>query len=299
MLGVLKRYMFGGSFVDDASKLAVNKSSVSDPPQPMLVIGAGLPRTGTASFQEAMERLGLHCYNMFVMRNSQGHVDIWHEHLVDHTLSFDGLVDHIVASGYSATVDVPMAFKYKDLAKRYPQAKVVLTVRSEEPSVAAEAWSNSVTATIFKEIPILESVPFRWIPVVHKTRLYLEAMYREVQFPLHNSHELAGFYNPWNQQVIDTIPSENLLIFRAADGWRPLCEFLANVSQDVEQNCHGLLSSHEPYPFVNDATKLKALFSSLRAFAIVVQVCLVVLPVALLVALAIRWYKAGAKEKSS
>ena len=33
-------------------------------------------------------------------------------------------------------------------------------------------------------------------------------------------------YERHNQEVIDTVPAEQLLVFRPGDGWEPLCRFL-------------------------------------------------------------------------
>ena len=37
---------------------------------------------------------------------------------------------------------------------------------------------------------------------------------------------MAADMNRWNQEIIDTVPSERLLVWYPTDGWEPLCEFL-------------------------------------------------------------------------
>jgi hypothetical protein len=37
---------------------------------------------------------------------------------------------------------------------------------------------------------------------------------------------MAADMNRWNQEIIDTVPSERLLAWYPTDGWEPLCEFL-------------------------------------------------------------------------
>jgi hypothetical protein len=37
---------------------------------------------------------------------------------------------------------------------------------------------------------------------------------------------MADAMERWNQTVIDTVPSERLLVWNPKEGWEPLCEFL-------------------------------------------------------------------------
>jgi hypothetical protein len=38
--------------------------------------------------------------------------------------------------------------------------------------------------------------------------------------------DMAKASEAYNQEVIATVPAERLLVWRAAEGWEPLCEFL-------------------------------------------------------------------------
>jgi hypothetical protein len=51
---------------------------------------------------------------------------------------------------------------------------------------------------------------------------------------------MADAMERWNQTVIDTVPSERLLVWDPKDGWEPLCEFLEEPVPD------------QPLPHVND-----------------------------------------------
>ena len=33
-------------------------------------------------------------------------------------------------------------------------------------------------------------------------------------------------FNEWNQSVIDNVPKDRLLIYKASEGWEPICRFL-------------------------------------------------------------------------
>jgi hypothetical protein len=41
-------------------------------------------------------------------------------------------------------------------------------------------------------------------------------------------------YRRNNQMVRDTVPTERLLVFHVADGWKPLCDFLELPIPDME-----------------------------------------------------------------
>lgn len=86
----------------------------------MKVYGIGLSRTGTTSLNKALEILG---YNAF------------------HFPHFDSFWGHIRIRGkfldYDALTDLPVAIKYRELDRRFPGAKFVLTVRE------TEAWLSS------------------------------------------------------------------------------------------------------------------------------------------------------------
>ena len=51
---------------------------------------------------------------------------------------------------------------------------------------------------------------------------------------------MAEAMERWNQTVIDTVPSERLLVWHPKEGWEPLCEFLDVPVPD------------QPLPNVND-----------------------------------------------
>ncbi|MCB0092783.1 MAG: hypothetical protein KDE54_33075, partial [Caldilineaceae bacterium] len=104
------------------------------------VIGAGLPRTGTASLRRALEQLlGGRCYHMSAI---PGHpFDLgpgWEQALADETPNWDALFD-----GFVAAVDWPASMFWRELSAAYPDAPVLLSYRD-----AAETWLASVEATI-------------------------------------------------------------------------------------------------------------------------------------------------------
>src|SRR5262249_46664034 len=106
------------------------------------VIGAGLGRTGTLSLKLALEALGIgRCYHMIEVFEDAGAPELW----ARAAKGDDGLWEDIF-KGYSATVDWPSAPFYEKLARHYPSAKVILSVRDPD------AWFDSTQKTIFKNL---------------------------------------------------------------------------------------------------------------------------------------------------
>ena len=103
----------------------------------MRVIGAGLPRTATLSQKIALEMLGVGpCYHMVDLASDLGQVGSWSD-----AVHGDGRWDEIFA-GFQSTVDWPGSYFYRELRAKYPEAKVLLSVRP------GDAWARSIAQTI-------------------------------------------------------------------------------------------------------------------------------------------------------
>src|SRR5579884_1658098 len=104
----------------------------------MKVIGAGMPRTGTLTQKVALEMLGLGpCYHMVDVLADREQASLWEQ-----ALDGEGPWERIFA-GYQSTVDWPGGYFYAELAERYPEAKVLLSVR--DPA----AWERSMRQTVW------------------------------------------------------------------------------------------------------------------------------------------------------
>jgi len=89
------------------------------------VIGAGFGRTGTLSLRQALVELGLGaCYHMNDIRDDPGKADDWTKAWRKEAVDWDQ-----VFAGYRSAVDFPVSLFYQELMEKYPQAKVILTVR--------------------------------------------------------------------------------------------------------------------------------------------------------------------------
>lgn len=177
---------------------------------PLKVIGAGLGRTATFSMKFALEHLGLGpCYHMSeVLAGARRNIPLWLD-VVNENPDWDTIFD-----GYQSTTDYPACTYWRELAERYPDAKVVLTVRD------ADSWFDSVSQTIFSEQMqgSLAGTP-------------AEAMMQgAVLGPFGDRLNDRAFMTDWferrNQGVIDALPAERLLVYSPKQGWEPLCAFL-------------------------------------------------------------------------
>jgi hypothetical protein len=204
----------------------------------MKLIGAGLPRTATTTQMIALEMLGLPCYHMRdMMADLARSVPLWRR-----ALDGDGPWEEIF-EGKESIVDWPGSYHWRELMDVYPDAKVLLSVRS------AESWVNSMHNTI-AEIWFGDSVmhhlaqaQYRIDPLYAGWLDVLYDMWTEAGIMVGSKadpEKMAAEMEEWNQSVIDGVPPERLLVWNPKDGWDPLCEFL------------GVDVPSEPLPHVND-----------------------------------------------
>jgi len=190
------------------------------------IIGAGFGRTGTKSLQLALETLGFDkCYHMEALfRNPEG-VKQWASAYKEEPVDWDTLFQ-----GYQSIVDFPGSIYYKELFQKYPDAKVILSIR--EP----EGWYKSALKTIFAfdpgpaiKIKLLLKMPFsatarNFFKVIQLNDKSIWAKFFEGKFK--DKDYAINKFNSHIEEVKATIPENQLLIFEAKEGWEPLCNFL-------------------------------------------------------------------------
>lgn len=232
----------------------------------MKVIGAGYGRTGTSSMKAALELLGLGpCHHMDELFAHPEQIRLWLDVADGRGAAWD-----VVLDGYTSSVDFPSQHWYRELAARWPDAKVILTVRDPE------AWYRSARDTIYA---ISRDVPIRWVgpylPVAGGvTRLATKVIWSGVfggRF-LDKPYALS-VYQEHIEAVKAHIPPERLLVYDVKEGWAPLCAFL------------GVPVPAEPFPRRNDTAEFRRRITILKA------VCWTILlfPVLAAVGLAIRF----------
>jgi len=190
------------------------------------VIGAGLPRTGTASLQGALEiLLDGKCHHM---RELPGHPfelgEGWSHALAGQTPNWERLF-----AGYVATVDWPASLFWRELSIAYPDALVLLSVRA-----TAEIWWQSAESTI---LPVARlSLAPDWSGGRDFVTL-LEKFTGTGQWD--QPAALMTAYERHNATVRATIPANRFLEWQPEEGWAPICHAL------------GLPIPTQPFPWTN------------------------------------------------
>jgi Sulfotransferase domain len=204
----------------------------------MRLIGAGLPRTATTTQMIALEMLGLPCYHMRdMMADPKTSVPQWRQ-----ALEGDGPWDELF-DGKESIVDWPGSYHWRELMDVYPDAKVLLSVRSAESWV--ESMHNTIASIWFGDnlMHHLAMAQYLIDPVYAAWLDVLKDMWVEADIMVRSGGEreqMAAGFKRWNQEVIDTVPSDRLLVWDPKDGWEPLCELLEVDVPDA------------PLPNVND-----------------------------------------------
>ena len=196
----------------------------------MRVIGAGFGRTGTLSLKAALEELGFGpCYHMLDLIEHPERVTQWQAAADGDDVDWDK-----VFAGYEGTVDWPGATFYRELAGRYPDAKVLLTVR--DPG----EWYDSTLRTIYavREAAMngeldVDAADVTAAPEVMR---FIGGLIWEGTFHgrfLDRADAIRAF-NAHNEAVMEAVPRERLLVHEITDGWEPIARFLGVEVPDTE-----------------------------------------------------------------
>ena len=185
------------------------------------VIGAGVGRTGTYSLRSALNELELGPTHHMeeVLHHMPVQLPLWQAAL-------QGNADWTaIYKGYQSAVDWPTAGFYRELAKAYPDAKFVLTVRSPE------SWAESFSETIYTLLEGRDKAP----PQMHSWIDWGTAVIAKTGFPGGlDKAELAKAFVAHTEVVKEVIPARNLLIYEVKQGWEPLCTFLGVPKPNTE-----------------------------------------------------------------
>lgn len=218
----------------------------------LCVIGAGCGRTGTNSLKEALELLyNAPCYHMLEVRKHT-HFRLW----ID---AFAGKPDwDKIFFGFKCTVDFPASVCYEELLAKYPNAKVVLSVRTPD------SWYQSVVATIWNPLGGEHYWAYWLIPsgrlFQRMCKSYRARVLGTREVPISDKDGIVRAFEAWNKKVMETVPPERLLLFKPTDGWGPLCKFLDMPEPST------------PYPRVNDAAAFQQRWMARRRQAQVANI---------------------------
>ena len=184
------------------------------------VVGAGLYRTGTKSLKVALERLlGKPCYHMAEVFLHPEHVATWHAAAL-------GLMPDWRAflKDYDATLDAPAAYFWPEISRAFPDALVLLSVRSEE------SWWRSASQTVMRTAGLVSPEWDAMNNAIRGARFSTSETDRESMIEGFRQH---------NDQVRKGVDPNRLLEWTIGDGWEPICSAL------------GVRVPDEPFPHTN------------------------------------------------
>jgi hypothetical protein len=187
------------------------------------IVGSGLGRTGTKSLQSALALLGFgpchHMVEVFAhpesaplwIRASKGE-DVWDEIFTD----------------YQSAVDYPSAAYWRELAAKYPDAKVLHTTRDPDQ------WYESAISTIFAPNSLARNAPLD-SPIAE----FFASFTAELRPHIDDRAWMTDYFRRHDAEVRAAFPPERLLVYETGSGWETLCAFL------------GVPAPSEPYPVEN------------------------------------------------
>ena len=191
------------------------------------VIGAGFGRTGTESMKLALEALGMGpCHHMKEVLSNPDQIALWRSVAGGRLPDWDEAF-----AGYNSTVDWPGTYFWRELSAVYPDAKIVLTVRS------AESWYASMEKTILK---VLKAST---VPDSVGSKLIGQGV---LGGRLDDRAHIIAMFEKNTADVQAAFGGERLLTYTIGDGWEPLCRFLGQPVPDT------------PFPHTNSADEFHA-----------------------------------------
>ncbi|HXI88359.1 MAG TPA: sulfotransferase [Parvularculaceae bacterium] len=182
---------------------------------PLEIIGSGFGRTGTLTLKSSLEQLGFSkCYHMAEVLDNPVNFEHWGRVARGEPVDWE-----VVFDGFRATIDWPACHVWRELAERYPKAKVLHTVRS-----SPEKWFESFSNTI---MPVMKLEP----PKDDPRRPWWDAMNKLITVDTFHGRpddkETAiAAYKKREADVRAAIDPKRLLVYDISEGWAPLCEFL-------------------------------------------------------------------------
>jgi hypothetical protein len=194
------------------------------------VIGAGYPRTGTATLKLALEQLGFGpCHHMREVIMNPPSAQLWVE-------AAEGRPDwDAIFANYRSCTDAPACTFWRELADVYPDAKILLSVRD------AEAWFESTQATVFGPLMGHRAIG------TPMERFFRLCVFKDFGDQINDRDFMLAQFARHTEEVKRLAPPERLLVFDVREGWEPLCSFL------------GVAVPEGPFPKTNTREEMAAL----------------------------------------
>lgn len=186
------------------------------------------------------------------------HVPLWEAARRGEPVDWDAIL-----GDYGATVDWPACTFYEELMERYPEAKVLLSVR--DPG----RWYESARSTIYgmraftvgpRRLRAALAVAGLFYPGLVRASRMNEGLIWGGTFGgrFEDREHAIRVYERHNEEVRRRVPPERLLVYEVRQGWGPLCAFL------------GVPVPDEPFPHLNDAGEMRRNARLLSALSLAV-----------------------------
>ncbi|GLA85028.1 hypothetical protein AtubIFM56815_009252 [Aspergillus tubingensis] len=218
-------------------------------PQPgtkLRVIGAGLSRTGTASFSAALAILlngPVYHGGTQTTTGTPDEITTWmkvmrlilNDNAPDRRQAL-ALIDRQL-DGYAAITDAPGTQLVPELMEIYPDAKAICTVRDPV------AWEKSMAQLegLVRSSWFLRAIMLP-IPGMRHFMDYLALVALQWRRIYGRNGGPGGAYHKHIEWLKEVVPEERLVFVDVRDGWEPLCRALGmEVPKDI------------PFPRVNDS----------------------------------------------
>jgi hypothetical protein len=222
-----------------------NEASVPRPGAQLRVIGAGLPRTGTTSFGQALSILlngPVYHVGTQVTVGEEADIRSWISMCslipartdTERAALADCLRNRL--AGFVAVTDSPAAGFAPELLELFPDALVICSTR--DPA----SWEKSMAGSMSTAAVALVSVLLAPLPGLRYFPQFVDGL-RKQYIHLYGQKEPLGqdVYHKHIAWLKCTIPEDRLVFFDVKDGWEPLCKALGKEIPDM------------PFPKVNDA----------------------------------------------
>jgi hypothetical protein len=202
----------------------------------LVVIGAGVGRTGTHSLKLALEALsGDPCHHMMEVLGDPTQVPAWVDAIEGRPVDWSQMLTR-----YGSIVDWPGASFWPELTAANPDALVLLSVRDPE------SWYRSASNTIFLAFEHTPPELAPWMEAVR--RLMRERFSDQIDDPT----VMMDAFVRHNDAVRAAIPADRLLEWTPGDGWDPICDRL------------GLPVPAEPFPVTNTTDEFREMLGMPR-----------------------------------
>ncbi|KAI1015361.1 hypothetical protein LB504_010971 [Fusarium proliferatum] len=210
------------------------------------VIGAGLPRTGTASISRALEILldgPVYHGGTQAFLGPEREIKTWIQVLnqwrpegisIKHS-NLDLIKERV--DGFVAITDSPGSTLVRELMAIYPDAMVICTARD------VEAWERSMATVSTKSTQWFLHFVLLPLPSLRYFVDYINALRQQWFLKFGETEPVtSSSYNQHITWLKENVPEDRLVFIDVRDGWEPLCKALdLPVPKDI------------PFPRINDS----------------------------------------------